>query len=263
VNGSAQPAAIEVDGVTKRFGPVTALANVSFELRAGEVLGLIGDNGAGKSTLVNIMSGALRPDEGKIRVDGVERQFTSPAAARAAGIETVFQNLALVPTLNIVENVYLRRELFRAGPLGRAVRLMNKRAMRRETAAGFERLGVTLPSVRTKAAALSGGQRQAVAIGRAVLWGSHIVIMDEPAAALGVKQTELVLTLVERLKSHGVAIVFISHNMQHVLRAADRVVVMRLGRKVADFDLHEKTTATDLVALITGASDGNMAAPAS
>jgi ABC-type sugar transport system ATPase subunit len=244
---------LTIANVTKRFGPVTALRDVSLNLRAGEVLGLVGDNGAGKSTLVGVMSGTLSPDEGTIHVDGVRRRFSSPADARAAGLETVFQNLALVPTLNIVDNVFLRRERYYGGPLGRGLRLMNRRAMRRETAEGFERLGVTLPPLKSKVGALSGGQRQAVAIGRAVLWGSHIVILDEPTAALGVKQTEIVLSLVERLRSHGVAVVLISHNMQHVLRVCDRVAVMRLGRKVADVMVGELTSATDLVGLITGA----------
>ena len=260
MNGAGEkPVVLEVRNVTKYFGPVTALRDVSLELREGEVLGLIGDNGAGKSTLVGVISGSLRPDEGSVVVDGIERSFATPADARKVGIETVFQNLALVPTLNLAENVYLRREVLAPG-LGRFFRLMNKRAMRRQVREGFERFGVTLPPVRTKVSALSGGQRQAVAITRAVLWGSHIVLLDEPAAALGVKQTELVLSLVERLKSHGVAIVFISHNMQHVLRVADRVAVMRLGQKVADFDVHEQTTGTDLVALMTGATAGDTGA---
>jgi ABC-type sugar transport system ATPase subunit len=253
---SGHPTVLEVDGITKRFGAVTALRDVSLDVHAGKVLGLIGDNGAGKSTLVGVMSGALRPDEGTIAVDGVERTFATPAEARAVGIETVFQNLALVPTLNIAENVFLRRERYGPGAVGRAFHRLHKSAMRRDVQQGFERFGVTLPPVRTKVSALSGGQRQAVAITRAVLWGSHVVIMDEPAAALGVRQTELVLSLVERLKSHGVAIVFISHNMQHVLRVADRVAVMRLGEKVADFDVHEQTTGTELVALMTGATAG-------
>jgi ABC-type sugar transport system ATPase subunit len=257
VNAGAngRPPGLEVEGVTKRFGAVTALRDVSLVLRKGEVLGLIGDNGAGKSTLVNVISGTLKPDEGRLLVDGSERRFHSPADARAAGIETVFQNLALVPTLNVADNVYLRRELYGPGRAGRWLRHLNKRAMRRESTAGFARLGVTLPPVKTKVSALSGGQRQAVAIARAVLWGSHIVLMDEPAAALGVKQTDLVLSFVEGLKSHGVAVVFISHNMQHVLRVADRVVVLRLGEKVADLDLRrDPQTGTQLVALMTGAT---------
>jgi ABC-type sugar transport system ATPase subunit len=249
---------LEVQGVTKRFGAVTALRDVDVVARAGEVLGLIGDNGAGKSTLVGVISGAQRPDAGRVVVDGEERHFHSPAEARAVGIETVFQDLALVSTLNIAENVHLKRELYGPGRAGRWIRHMNKRAMRRETAKGLERFGVVLPPVKTKAAALSGGQRQAVSIARAVLWGSHIVVMDEPAAALGVKQTELVLSFVERLKSHGVAVIFISHNMQHVLRVADRIVVMRLGAKVADLEVDERLTDHRLVMLMTGV--GRMAA---
>jgi ABC-type sugar transport system ATPase subunit len=238
---SEQATVLEVQDVTKRYGPVTALRDVSLKLRAGEVLGLIGDNGAGKSTLISIISGTAKPDEGRIFVDGTE---------------TVFQNLALIPTLNLAENVYLRREMLAPGILGRTFRLMNKRGMRRETQAGFRQFGVTLPPVRTKVSSLSGGQRQAVAITRAVLWGSHIVLMDEPVAALGVRQTELVLSLVERIKSHGVATIFISHNMQHVLRVADRVAVMRLGQKVSEVDIDHETTGTQLVALMTGAEAG-------
>jgi ABC-type sugar transport system ATPase subunit len=252
---------LAVEGVTKRFGPVAALREVSLQLRAGEVLGLIGDNGAGKSTLVSVMAGNLRPDEGRVLVDGSERRFASPSDARDAGIETVFQNLALIPTLNIAENIFLKRERCGPGAFGRAVRHLQKGVMRKEVQTAFDRFGVTLPPLRSKVSSLSGGQRQAVAITRAVMWGSHIVIMDEPAAALGVRQTELVLSLVERLRAHGVAIVFISHNMQQVLRVADRIAVMRLGRKVADVDVREQTTTgTELVALMTGAASGDLAA---
>ena len=226
-----RPVVLEVEGVTKRFGAVTALRDVSLQLRAGEVLGLIGDNGAGKSTLVErdlaARSGRTRARCSSTASSGASRARRTRATA---GIETVFQNLALIPTLNIAENVFLRRERLGPGALGRVrASPATSAAMRREVQSAFDRFGVTLPPLRTKVSALSGGQRQAVAITRAVLWGSHIVIMDEPAAALGVRQTELVLSLVERLKSHGVAIVFISHNMQHVLRVADRIAVMRLG----------------------------------
>ena len=224
-----KPLILEVQNVTKRFGPVTALSDVNVQLRAGEVLGLIGDNGAGKSTLVNILCGALRADDGRMLVDGVERHFADPSDARARDRDG-FPESALIPTLNIWENVYLRREEVGPNPVGRAVRLLNKRAMRKDVQAAFDRFGVTLPPLRTKVSALSGGQRQQVAVTRAVLWGSHIVLMDEPAAALGVRQTELVLSLVERLKAHGVGLVFISHNMQHVLRVADRVAVLFLGK---------------------------------
>ena len=253
--GSIAAPILQVRGATKTFGPVLALRDVSLELRPGEVLGLIGDNGAGKSTLVSVISGAQRPDDGEVLVDGRKHTFRSPADARAVGIETVFQDLALIPTLSIVDNVYLCRERYLGGWLGRAARLMNRRAMRREATDGFARLGVKLPAMTTKAGALSGGQRQAVAIGRAVLWGSHIVVMDEPAAALGVEQTELVLSLIERLRSHNVGVVLISHNMEHVLRVADRVAVMRHGRKIADLALDRGITGTDLVGLITGATD--------
>ena len=255
-----KPVVLTVENVTKRFGPVAALRSVSIELRAGEVVGLIGDNGAGKSTLVNVICGATRPDEGRVLVDGQERNFVDPSDARAAGIETVFQNLALIPTLNIWENIYLRREEFGPGRLGKAMRAMNKRGMRRETQAAFDRFGITLPPLRTKVSSLSGGQRQQVAVTRAVLWGSHIVLMDEPAAALGVRQTDLVLTLVENLKAHGVGLIFISHNMQHVLKVADRIAVLFLGNKVADFRVEPGTQASELVALMTGAAGGDLAA---
>ena len=255
-----RPVVLQAENVTKRFGPVTALREVSVDLRAGEVLGLIGDNGAGKSTLVNIICGALHPDEGRVIVDGTERHFSDPSDARAAGIETVFQNLALISSLNIWENIYLKREELGPGALGRTLRAMNKRGMRRDTQAAFERFGITLPPLRTKVSSLSGGQRQQVAVTRAVLWGSHIVLMDEPAAALGVRQTELVLALVERLKSHGVGLIFISHNMQHVLKVADRIAVLFLGNKVADFKVEPGTQASELVALMTGAAGGDLAA---
>lgn len=244
---------MSVAGVSRRYGPVTALEDVSFDLRAGEVIGLIGDNGAGKSTLVSLISGTKRPDEGRIVVGGQDVRFRSPADAKRYGIETVFQNLALIPTLSIADNVYLGREIFRSGTLGRLTRSINRKAMIAEAARGFERLGVKLPSLSTKAGALSGGQRQSVSIGRAVLWGSHIVVMDEPAAALGVEQTELVLALIERLRDHGVGVILISHNMEHVMRVADRAVVMRRGRKVADLPISGTVDATHLVGLITGA----------
>ena len=257
VANDERPIVLEVRNATKRFGAVTALRDVSVQVRAGEVLGLIGDNGAGKSTLVNIICGALHPDEGQVFVDGTERHFASPSEARAAGIETVFQTLALIPTLNIAENIYLRREACGPGPAGRFMRVMQKKLMRQEVEKGFARFGVALPPMRTKVSALSGGQRQQVSVTRAVMWGSHIVLLDEPAAALGVRQTQRVLELVNRLKEHGVGIIFISHNMQHVLSVADRVAVLFLGEKVADLELTGETNATDLVALITGAKAGD------
>jgi simple sugar transport system ATP-binding protein len=245
---------LELQGVTKRFGPVVALRDVSLTLRAGEVLGLVGDNGAGKSTLVNIMSGNLRPDEGQILVDGEPRRFHSPADARAAGLETVFQNLALIPTLNIVDNVYLRRELYLGGTIGKALRLMNKRGMRRETSAGFDRLGVTLPPLKSKVGALSGGQRQAVAICRAAGFGSRIVIMDEPTAALGHRETHRAEELIASLRDRGLAVLLISHDFAQVQRLAQRVWVMRGGRVTACLGANDVSTER-LVAMVTGAEE--------
>jgi ABC-type sugar transport system ATPase subunit len=250
---ATQSPVLEVRDIAKRFGAVQALHDVSFALYPGEVVGLIGDNGAGKSTLVNIIAGSLQPDSGQILVDGVERRFENAAQAREAGIETVFQYLSLIPTLDMAENVFLNREIYGFGQIGRWLRWMDKGEMRRQTSDGFTRLGLNLPSPKTKVTALSGGQRQAVAIARAVLWGSHIVVLDEPAAALGVKQTEIVLSFIEQLREHGVACIFISHNMQHVMRVADRIVLMRLGRKIFDGPA-STTNASALVAMMTGAT---------
>jgi ABC-type sugar transport system ATPase subunit len=247
---SAAPV-LELRGISKSYGPVRALRGVSMMVRAGQVVGLIGDNGAGKSTLISIVSGSAQPDRGQILVNGVDRRFGSAIDARNAGIETVFQALALAPTLDIVENVYLGRERLRGGVAGRWLRWLDKRAMRREAGAGFRRLGLNLPPLDTPVSALSGGQRQAVAIARAVIWGSRIVLLDEPTAALGAKQTEIVLSFVERLKEHGVAVIFVSHNMQQVLRVVNRVVVMRLGQKTFDGD-RASLTGPQLVGLMTG-----------
>jgi ribose/xylose/arabinose/galactoside ABC-type transport system permease subunit/ABC-type branched-subunit amino acid transport system ATPase component len=254
--GNGHPApALEVSDITKRYGPVVALRGVSLALDRGEVLGLVGDNGAGKSTLISIISGVARPDSGEIRLDGKPWSEGGVRTIREAGIETVFQNLALVPTLSIAENMYLGRELHGPGRLAAAVRRIDKRRMRREVEGAFARLGLRMPPVTAKAGALSGGQRQAVAVARAVLWGSRVVIMDEPAAALGVQQTEAVLALIGRLKAEGVATLLVSHNMEHVLRVADRVAVFRLGRKIADLDQREQpVTGMHLVGLITGAT---------
>ena len=251
-NGTNAPV-LEVRGISKRFGAVRALHEVSFSLYPGEVIGLVGDNGAGKSTLVNIIAGSLQPDSGQILVDGVVRSFENAAQARAAGIETVFQYLSLIPTLDMAENVFLNREIFGFGKLGQRLRWMDKEEMRRQTATDFTRLGLTLPPPTTKVTALSGGQRQAVAIARAVLWGSHIVVLDEPAAALGVRQTAIVLSFIEGLREHGVACIFISHNMEHVMRVADRIVLMRLGEKIFDAPAAQ-TTGAELVAMMTGAT---------
>ncbi len=249
--------ALEVTDIVKRYGPVAALRGVSLGLDYGDVLGLVGDNGAGKSTLISVISGVTRPDSGEVRVDGKPWHHAGTRSTREAGIETVFQNLALVPTLSIAENMYLGRELYGPGGIASALRRIDKRRMRREVEQAFDRLGLRMPPVTSKAGSLSGGQRQAAAVARAVLWGSRVVIMDEPAAALGVQQTEAVLSLITRLKAEGIATILVSHNMDHVLRVADRVVVLRLGRKVADLDRRQRpVTPLELVGLITGAAQG-------
>src|SRR5580704_6908698 len=249
--------ALEVSDIAKRFGPVAALRGVSLALAYGEVLGLVGDNGAGKSTLISIISGVARPDSGEIVVNGKPWAEAGARSTREAGIETVFQNLALVPTLSIVENMYLGRELYGPGMLATALHRIDKRRMRQEVEQSFERPGLQMPMVTSKAGSLSGGQRQAVAVARAVLWGSRVVIMDEPAAALGVQQTEAVLGLITKLRLEGIGTILVSHNMDHVLKVADRVAVLRLGRKIADLDMRERpVTGMELVGLITGATPG-------
>ncbi|MFZ5675599.1 MAG: ATP-binding cassette domain-containing protein [Pseudomonadota bacterium] len=246
---------LELRSLSKSFGPVHAVKSVSLEAHPGEVIGLIGDNGAGKSTLTRMIAGAIKPDHGDIIVGGARQHFETAQDARRAGIETVFQTLALVPGLDIVENIFLGREMLMPGAAGRLTRTMDVTEMRKRVEDGYQRFGLNLPDMRTKVAALSGGQRQVVAIARAVLWGSGVVVLDEPTAALGVKQTELVLSFIERLRSHKVAVIFISHNMQHVMRVTDRVCVLRLGRKVFDGAV-SKLSGTDLVALMTGAATG-------
>ena len=260
---AAEVPVLELRGLDKSFGPVHAVKSVDLSIFPAEVIGLVGDNGAGKSTLTKMMAGTIRPDVGEILIGGERQVFATAQDARRAGVETVFQTLALVPGLDIVENIFLGRELIVASPIGKSTRTMDIAAMRRRVVDGYQRFGLGLPDLRTKVAALSGGQRQIVAIARAVLWGSRIVVLDEPTAALGVKQTELVLSFIERLRSLNVAVVFISHNMQHVMRVADRVCVLRLGRKVFDGDM-SSLSATDLVGLMTGAmsADVNTAAPA-
>jgi ABC-type sugar transport system ATPase subunit len=243
---------LRAEWLTKRYGPVTALADVGFYLNGGEVLGLIGDNGAGKSTLVKLLAGNERPDAGRVFIDGQQSSLHDPSEATSLGIETVYQTLSLIPTLDIVDNIYLAREKIRGKMPTSWLRRLDKGAMRREAAQGFERLGLTLPPLRTKVGALSGGQRQAVAIARAALWGRKILILDEPTASLGVRQSEIVLSLVKSLREQGLAIIYITHNMDHVMRVCDRVLVLRLGRMTAERPLAELDKLT-LVAMMTGA----------
>ncbi len=242
-----EDAALEVRRIEKSFGAVKALTGVSFAMRAGEVMGLIGDNGAGKSTLINCLAGIIRPDSGQILLDGEEVAIWSPSEARELGIETVHQDLALIDTLDVSGNLFLNREIL-LGP--RVLKLMNKRQMHRESKEILEGLRINIPSVRNAVEKLSGGQRQAVAVGRSVAWGRRIVLMDEPAAALGVEQARLVLELIKTLRDRGLAVVLISHNIQAVLDVCSRAVVLRHGAAVADLEL-EGITRRDLVQLIT------------
>lgn len=242
-----ESAALEVRDIEKSFGAVNALKGVSFGVGAGEVVGLIGDNGAGKSTLINCLAGIIRPDAGRILLDGEEVTVSSPHEARQHGIETVHQDLALIDTLDVSGNMFLNREIL-SGP--RLLRLMNKRRMHREARAILEGLRINIPSVRNAVEKLSGGQRQAVAVGRSVAWGRRIVLMDEPAAALGVEQARLVLELITTLRDRGLAVVLISHNIGAVLDVCSRAVVLRHGEAVADLEL-AGVTGRDLVQLIT------------
>jgi simple sugar transport system ATP-binding protein len=243
--------ALEARNLVKHYGSVEALRGASFTAHVGEVVALIGDNGAGKSTLVKCLSGAERPDSGEILLDGRQVTLDSPTAARTHGIETVYQDLAVAPDLDPAANLFLGRELKRAGLLGR-LGMLDKAEMRRRAVAEFARLGVSLQSVEVPIGSLSGGQRQSVAVARSVVWASKVVFMDEPTAALGVVQRERVLDVIRRVRDTGVSVVLISHNMPEVLAVADRIEVLRLGRRVARFTSAE-ATLEDLVGAMTGA----------
>jgi simple sugar transport system ATP-binding protein len=241
---------LAVRHLTKSYGAVRALHDVSFDLEAGEILGLVGDNGAGKTTLVRCIAGIYRPDSGEILVDGAVRIGLTAESARSIGIETVHQNLSLVDTLDVAQNFFLDRELVRSNPLGKALGWLDKPAMYRKAEEILTSLDLNIDPRRT-VAALSGGQRQMVAVARAVAWGRHIVLLDEPAAALGVKQSLRVLEFVRLLSARGIAVVLISNNMQHVLSVTHRIVVLRHGEKVGDLPT-QATSARDIVTLITG-----------
>jgi simple sugar transport system ATP-binding protein len=239
---------LEARGLVKHYGHVLALDGASFTAYAGEVVALIGDNGAGKSTLVKTLSGAIRPDDGKILVDGRPVQLSSPLDARRYGIETVYQDLALAPDLDAAANLHLGREIYRFRPL----HVLNRAEMRRRAVAAFADLGVELPDVGAPVVTLSGGQRQSVAVARAVAYASKIIFMDEPTAALGVVQRERVLDNIRRVRDRGIAVVLISHNMPEVLAVSDRIEVLRMGHRVARFRAAE-ATVEQLVGAMTGA----------
>jgi fructose transport system ATP-binding protein len=248
---------LEARGLVKRFGQVVALDGVDFELYPDEITAIIGDNGAGKSTLIKTLSGAFQPDEGEILLDGSPATFRTPFDARRAGIETVYQELAVAPALDIASNIFLGRELRRGGPFGGLLRMLDKGGMRREASRYFSELKIGVPSIGQAVENLSGGQRQGVAVARAAAWGRRVVIMDEPTAALGVKETRQVLDLILRVRERGLPVILISHDMPHVFELADRIQIMRLGRRVAVVTPHTHTMP-EAVAIMTGATRGEL-----
>ncbi|MBD1204051.1 MAG: ATP-binding cassette domain-containing protein [Rhodobacteraceae bacterium] len=240
-------------GLTKRYGRVTALDNCDFDLYPGEILAVIGDNGAGKSTLIKALCGAVVPDEGEIKLDGRPVQFTNPMQARDAGIETVYQNLALSPALSIADNMFMGREIRKPGVLGSMFRMLDRKAMEKMARDKLSELGLmTIQNIGQAVETLSGGQRQGVAVARAAAFGSKVVIMDEPTAALGVKESRRVLELILDVKKRGLPIILISHNMPHVFEVADRIHIHRLGKRLCVIDPKEYTMS-DAVAFMTGA----------
>ncbi|KQO27151.1 sugar ABC transporter ATP-binding protein [Acidovorax sp. Leaf78] len=249
---SAAPLVMQAKGLVKRYGQVVALDGADFELRAGEIMAVIGDNGAGKSSLIKALSGATVPDEGTVLLDGVPVQFKSPIDARRAGIETVYQDLAVAPAMTIAENLFLGRELLRPGMAGRVLRMLDKKRMLEESVARMNELKVGIRSMTQAVETLSGGQRQCVAVARAAAFARHVVIMDEPTAALGVKEGNMVLELIRRVRDKGLPVILISHNMPHVFEIADRIHIARLGKRAAVVN-PQKISMSDTVAVMTGA----------
>ncbi len=244
---------LELRDISKRFGAVQALADVDFHVVAGEVVALVGDNGAGKSTLVKVMSGIYAPDSGEYRFDGSPVSISGPRAAEALGVATVYQDLALADNLDVVGNLFLGHELTNLGPQ------LDETGMEHRAHELLGTLSTTIPSVRTEVSALSGGQRQQVAIARSLLGEPKVVLLDEPTAALGVPQTRQALDLIRRLRDRGLGVVVITHNMADVFEVADRIHVLYLGRSNGDFAVAD-VTAEDVVAAITGLSNGQKAA---
>lgn len=249
--GGGEPVLRAVN-IQKQFGPVQALRGASIDVFPGEVVALIGDNGAGKSTLINVLTGVIPHDGGEMYFAGEPVRFSSPHEARAMGIETVYQDLAIAPHLDAVANIFLGREWTKPGFAGKFGFLDNPR-MRGETEQQLSRLRVRVPQLNRRLVTLSGGQRQGVAVARAVMWASKIVFMDEPTAALGVAQTAMVLDLIKQVRNTGIPVVFISHNMPNVFEVSDRIVVLRLGEVVAHLD-PKTATIDDAVAAMTGSA---------
>ena len=248
-------AILKARGLVKRYGRVTAMDHCDFDLMPGEILAVIGDNGAGKSTLIKALSGAVTPDSGSIYLDGEEIRFTSPNDARMAGIETVYQTLAMSPALSITDNMFMGREIRKPGLMGKLFRTLDRKAMEDFARKKLAELGLmTIQNINQAVETLSGGQRQGVAVARAAAFGSKVIIMDEPTAALGVKESRRVLDLIKDVNSRGLPIILISHNMPHVFEVADRIHIHRLGKratiiKPADFSM------SDAVAIMTGAME--------
>ncbi|MEV6119986.1 MULTISPECIES: ATP-binding cassette domain-containing protein [unclassified Streptomyces] len=243
---------LEARGLTKHYGHVVAMDDCDFDLRPGEILSVIGDNGAGKSTLIKSLTGAVVPDSGTLRLGGEPVQFRSPLDARRAGIETVYQELGVAPALDIAQNLYLGREQRRKGVLGTVFRQLDRRGMRHESARQMADLGIRVQSITQKVETLSGGQRQAVAVARVAAWARRVVVMDEPTAALGVRETNQVLDLILRVRDRGLPVVLISHNMPNVFQVSDRIHIHRLGRRIALVE-PQNISMEEAVAIMTGA----------
>lgn len=249
---------LRAQGVSKHYGGVVALEAVDLDLREGEVLAVVGDNGAGKSTLIKALTGAIPKTSGTIEMDGREVQINSPTDAKAAGIETVYQDLALVNELSITKNMFLGREIVRNDILGRLFGTLDFGKMDAEIRTLFQKLDIRIADIYREAEAFSGGQRQAVALAKTVMFGKRIAILDEPTAALGVRESKMAMDLVRSLKDHGLSVIMITHNMQHVMNYCDRVMVLRLGRLAAVRDVKDVDGDT-LVGLITGATEDKAA----
>ena len=250
---TVQEPILKARGLTKRYGKVVALDNADFDLMPGEILAVIGDNGAGKSTLIKALCGAVIPDHGTVELNGAPVHFKSPIEARLAGIETVYQNLALSPALSIADNMFLGREIRKPGIIGQLFRTLDRSAMQKIARDKLTELGLmTIQNINQSVETLSGGQRQGVAVARAAAFGSRVVIMDEPTAALGVKESRRVLELMLDVKRRGLPIVLISHNMPHVFEVADRIHIHRLGRRIAVINPKDYSMS-DAVAIMTGA----------
>ncbi len=241
---------LQAKGIQKYYGSVCAIEHIDFEIYPGEVVALLGDNGAGKSTFIKILSGVVKQNHGQILIDGKPVQFASPMEARRFGVETVYQDLALAPDLDVTANIFLGREILRGGLLGR-LGFLDKREMRGQVAGRLDQLKVSIKSVAQIVSELSGGQRQAVSIVRAASWGRKLVIMDEPTAALGVEESAKVLDLIKQVKARGIPVLLVTHTLPYAFDVADRIVVLRLGRSVADLRA-DATDTNEVVQWITG-----------